>query len=67
MRQGARGGGGADEKWAEKVSANIKPAEDHVEAVLHAQFREKVANLKEGRVSFLQQARHRSGGRLGPA
>ena len=42
-------------RWAEKVAANIKPAEDHAEAVLHAQVREKIGNMKEGRIAFLQK------------
>ena len=43
------------QRWADKVSANVKPAADQAEAVLHAQIREKVANLKEGRLGFLQK------------
>lgn len=43
------------QKWADKISANIKPAADQSEAVLHAQIREKVSNLKEGRMAFLQK------------
>ena len=42
-------------RWAVKVSTHIKPAEDHVVAVLHAQCREKISGMKEGRVKFLQQ------------
>ena len=42
-------------RWAEKVSTHIKPAEDHVTAVLHAQCREKISGMKEGRHAFLQQ------------
>ena len=43
------------QRWAAKVSTNIKPAEDHATAVLHAQCREKIASLKEGRIAFLQK------------
>ena len=42
-------------RWAEKVSTHIKPAEDHVTAVLHAQIRERLSSLKENRVGFLKQ------------
>lgn len=42
-------------RWAEKVAVHVKPAQDHAEAVLHAQIREKVGNLKEGRLTFLQK------------
>ena len=42
-------------RWAAKVSTHIKPAEDHVTAVLHAQCREKIASLKENRLTFLKK------------
>ena len=41
--------------WADKIAAHVKPPADHVEAVLFAQVRAKVADMKEGRVAFLKQ------------
>ena len=43
------------QRWASKLAAHVKPPADHAEAVLHAQVREKVAGLKEGRLAFLKQ------------
>ena len=42
-------------KWSDKIAANVKPAADHVEALLHAQIREKVAGLDKDRFAFLQK------------
>ena len=42
-------------KWADRIAANVKPPADHVEAVLFAQVRAKVADMKENRVGFLKQ------------
>ena len=43
------------QRWASKLAAHVKPPADHAEAVLHAQVREKVAGLREGRLAFLKQ------------
>ncbi len=43
------------QRWADKIAAAIRPPEDHTEAVLHAQVREKVAGLKENKLAFLQK------------
>jgi hypothetical protein len=44
-------------RWVGKVGATLKPPGSHVEAVLHAQIRDKVAAMKEerARLSFLQK------------
>ena len=42
-------------KWAEKVAVHVKPAADHAEAIMHAQIRAKIADMKENRFAFLQK------------
>ena len=42
------------QRWADKIAANIKPAAEQSEAILHAQIRKKVAALKENRIGFLK-------------
>ena len=41
-------------RWSDKIAAAVKPPADHVEAVMFAQVREKVAGLDKDRFSFLK-------------
>ena len=42
------------EKWASKLAAHIKAPEDHSQAVMAAQIRQRVSDMKEGRMEFLR-------------
>jgi hypothetical protein len=42
-------------RWDARIADALKPPKDHVEATLHAQIREHVSQMKEGRVQFLNE------------
>ena len=43
------------EKWAAKLGEIVKPAEDIATATTYVQIRNRVANMKEGRLAFLDK------------
>ena len=42
------------DRWAHKIAAHVKPAEDHSQAVLAAQIRQRVSDMRENRLEFLR-------------
>ena len=43
------------DRWAQKIAAHVKPAEDHSQAVLAAQIRQRVSDMRENRLEFLRK------------
>jgi len=44
------------EKWNETLGLTVKPASNIAEATVHAQIRERLASMKEGRMAFLEKS-----------